>query len=123
MRDRGVCQLSGDGEAPRGFGSSFGNILKFGFELYGVPYFLAESEAKQSGPRKEAVGARARSGRGFKCTGYPQLLWAEAESLQNSQCKPVNNCGGSHDFPELQFQIWKSGSRPQKAQPACYEWI
>src|SRR5271165_600913 len=97
--------------------------VRFRTEKYGVPYFLAESEAKQSGPRKEAVGARARSGRGFKCTGYPQLLWAEAESLQNSQCKPVNNCGGSHDFPELQFQIWKSGSRPQKAQPACYEWI
>ena len=35
-------------------------------QKYGVPYFLAESEAKQSGPRKEAVGARARSGRGFK---------------------------------------------------------
>jgi len=29
----------------------------------------AESEAKQSGPRKEAVGARARSGRGFKWRG------------------------------------------------------
>jgi hypothetical protein len=34
-----------------------------------VPYFLAESEAKQSDPRKEAVGARAPKafgGRGFK---------------------------------------------------------
>src|SRR5580692_7813784 len=30
-------------------------------EKYGVPYFLAESEAKQSDPRKEAVGARARN--------------------------------------------------------------
>src|SRR5271169_5747650 len=39
---------------------------RFRAEKYGVPYFLAESEAKQSGPRKEAVGARARSGRGFK---------------------------------------------------------
>jgi hypothetical protein len=44
----------------------------------------------------------------LNCTGYPQLLWAEAESLHNSQCKPVNNCGGS---------------RPQNAQPTCYEWI
>src|SRR5271157_4099535 len=40
--------------------------VRFRTEKYGVPYFLAESEAKQSGPRKEAVGARARSGRGFK---------------------------------------------------------
>src|SRR6202045_3107679 len=40
--------------------------VRFRAEKYGVPYFLAESEAKQSGPRKEAVGARARSGRGFK---------------------------------------------------------
>src|SRR5208337_5619015 len=38
----------------------------FRAEKYGVPYFLAESEAKQSDPRKEAAGARARSGRGFK---------------------------------------------------------
>src|SRR5260370_41164183 len=40
--------------------------VRFRAEKYGGPYFLAESEAKQSGPRKEAVGARARSGRGFK---------------------------------------------------------
>src|SRR5208283_1842890 len=33
---------------------------RFRAEKYGVPYFLAESEAKQSGPRKEAAGARAR---------------------------------------------------------------
>jgi len=26
--------------------------------------------------------------------------WAATESPKNSQCKPVNNCGGSHDFPE-----------------------
>src|SRR5260370_42224259 len=35
--------------------------VRFRAEKYGVPYFLAESEAKQSGPRKEAVGARARN--------------------------------------------------------------
>src|ERR1700736_2273526 len=34
--------------------------VRFRAEKYGVPYFLAESEAKQSDPRKEAVGARAR---------------------------------------------------------------
>jgi hypothetical protein len=45
------------------------------------------------------------------------------QSQQNSQRKPVNNCGGSHDFSEMLVQIWKSGGRPQKAQPACYEWI
>src|SRR5271166_2588844 len=52
-----------DREARRGFGSSFGSILKFGFrtEKYGVPYFLTESEAIACDPRKEAVGARARN--------------------------------------------------------------
>ena len=35
--------------------------VRFRAEKYGVPYFLAESEAKQSAPRKEAVGARARN--------------------------------------------------------------
>jgi hypothetical protein len=35
--------------------------VRFRAEKYGVPYFLAESEAKQSAPREEAVGARARN--------------------------------------------------------------
>jgi len=35
--------------------------VRFRAEKYGVPYFWAESQAKQSGPRKEAVGARARN--------------------------------------------------------------
>jgi hypothetical protein len=35
--------------------------VRFRAEKYGVPYFLAESEAKQSDPRKEAAGARARN--------------------------------------------------------------
>ncbi len=35
--------------------------VRFRTEKYGVPYFLAESEAKQSDPRKGAVGARARN--------------------------------------------------------------
>src|SRR5271166_3259265 len=61
MRDRGSCQLSGDGEARRGFGSSFGNILKFGFELKNMVCHIFWPKAKQSGPRKEAVGARARN--------------------------------------------------------------
>src|ERR1700744_6395214 len=34
--------------------------VRFRTEKYAVPYFSAESEAKQSDPRKEAVGARAR---------------------------------------------------------------
>src|SRR5208283_6183322 len=41
--------------------------VRFRAEKYGVPYFLAESEAKQSGPRKEAVRSKsAARGRGFK---------------------------------------------------------
>src|SRR5271165_506912 len=75
---------------------------------------------RRTKPAVKSLRSRAKRN---KYTGYPQLLWAEAESLHNSQWKPVNNCGGSHDFPELQFQIWKSGSRPQNAQPTCYEWI
>jgi len=98
--------------------------VRFRTEKYGVPYFLAESEAKQSGPRKEAVGARARNAvEDLNVQVIRSYSWAATEEPHNSQCKPVNNCGGSHDFPELQFQIWKSGSRPQNAQPTCYEWI
>src|SRR5258706_6491193 len=42
---------------------------------YVVTYFLAESEAKQSDPRKEAAGARARKrGRGFKWRGTPEAF-------------------------------------------------
>jgi hypothetical protein len=36
--------------------------VRFRAEKYAVAYFLAESEAKQSDPRKKAEGARARSG-------------------------------------------------------------
>ena len=66
-----------------------------------VAIFLAESEAKQSGPRKEAVGARARTrSRILNVQVIRSYSWAAAESPKNSQCKPVNNCGGSRDFPE-----------------------
>src|SRR5262249_34170745 len=65
---------------------------------------------------------RSRSKRN-KCTGYPQLFIGCNGEPQNSQCKPVNNCGGSHDFLKLWFEIWKSGGQPQNARPNCYEWI
>src|SRR5271166_2567597 len=55
MRDRGVCQLSGDGEARRGFGSSFENILKFGFELKNMVCHIFWPKAKRS---KAAHGKR-----------------------------------------------------------------
>jgi hypothetical protein len=35
--------------------------VRFRAETSCWPYFLAESEAKQSDPRKEAVGSRARN--------------------------------------------------------------
>src|SRR5690349_19873760 len=44
-----------------------------------------------------------------KCTGYPQLFIGCNGETQNSQCKPVNNCGGSRIFLKLWFEIWKSG--------------
>jgi hypothetical protein len=49
--------------------------LRFRAEKYGVPYFLAESEAIALRPTER--GRRSKSaerGRGFKCTGYPQLF-------------------------------------------------
>ena len=57
-----------DGEARRGFGSSFGNILKFDFALKNMACHIFWPKAKQSDPRKEAAGARAPKafgGRGF----------------------------------------------------------
>ena len=75
--------------------------VRFRAEKYGVPYFLAESEAKQCDPRKEAAGARARNAvKDLNVQAIRSYSWAAAESPKNSQCKPVNNCGGSHDFPE-----------------------
>ena len=74
--------------------------VRFRAEKYGVPYFLAESEAKQSGPRKEAAGARARNAvEDLNVQVIRSYSWAAAESQKNSQCKPVNNCGGSRDYP------------------------
>jgi hypothetical protein len=44
-----------------------------------VPYFLAEREAKQSDPRKEAVGARARNAvEDLNVQGTDAQRWAEA---------------------------------------------
>src|SRR5260370_34378388 len=50
-----MCQLFGEGEAPRGFGSSFGNILKFGFELKNMVCHIFWPKAKRS---KAAHGKR-----------------------------------------------------------------
>ena len=66
--------------------------------------FQLESEAKQSDPRKEAVGARAsglgRTVEDLNVQVIRSYSWAATESPKNSQCKPVNNCGGGRDFPE-----------------------
>ena len=49
--------------------------------------------------------------------------WLQRKAPQNLQCKPVNNCRGSHNFPlNFSFKFGESGSRPQIAQPTCYEW-
>ena len=50
---------------------------RFRTEKYGVPYFLAESEATA---RKKAVGARARSGRGLNVQVIRSYSWAAAEA-------------------------------------------
>jgi hypothetical protein len=49
--------------------------------------------------------------------------WLQQKAPQNLQCKPVNNCRGSHNFPlNFSFKFGESGRRPQIAQPTCYEW-
>jgi hypothetical protein len=55
-------ELFRDGEAPRGFGSSFGNILKFAFELKDmVCHILAESGATHGKrPQEQERGTRSR---------------------------------------------------------------
>jgi hypothetical protein len=56
-----VGELFRDGEAPRGLGEQLREYfeVRFRTEKYGVPYFWPK--AKQSDPRKEAAGARARN--------------------------------------------------------------
>src|SRR5271166_5676399 len=57
-----------DGEARRGFGSSFGNILKFAFELKNMVCHIFWPKAKRS-KRPTERGRRSKSaerGRGFK---------------------------------------------------------
>jgi hypothetical protein len=53
--------------------------------------------------------------------GIRSYSWAETESTKTPECKPVNNCVRSHNFPDLGCLIWKNGSRPQNAQPTCHE--
>src|SRR5271165_1594759 len=73
--------------------------VRFRTEKYGVPYFLPK--AKRSDPRKKAVGARARNAvEDLNVQVIRSYSWAATEEPHNSQCKPVNNCDGSHDFPE-----------------------
>src|SRR6266446_279783 len=60
--------------------------VRFRTEKYGVPYFLAKSEAKQSDPRKKAVGARARSGRGLNGGHRREALGAGRLSRRRHSC-------------------------------------
>src|SRR5260370_39972464 len=90
-----MCQLFGEGEAPRGFGSSFGNILKVGFELKNMVCHIFWPKAKRSkathgkrpqereraavedlngGYRREALGGGRLSRRRHSCTeGRPRV--------------------------------------------------
>ena len=46
--------------------------------------------------------------------------WAAVESQQNSQRKPVNNCGGSHDFSETlvsNLEKWRPATE-RRSRPA-----
>jgi hypothetical protein len=55
------ASITGSIIARQGFGSSFGNILKFAFGLKNMVRHIFWPNTKQSDPRKEAVGARARN--------------------------------------------------------------
>ena len=64
-RQRGrtiLGEFFGNGEAPRGFGSSFGNILKFAFELKNMVCHIFWPKARRSkaGPTERVRRARAR---------------------------------------------------------------
>src|ERR1700719_3767038 len=48
-------------------------------------------------PQEQERGTRSRI---LNVQVIRSYSWAAAESPKNSQCKPVNNCGGSRDFPE-----------------------
>ena len=63
-------------------GGSFGNILKFGFELKNmVCHIFWPKGAKQSDPRKEAAGARARNAvEDLNVQVIRSYSWAAAES-------------------------------------------
>ena len=65
-------------------------------EKYAVPYFFFESEA----PAKRPQAQECEAVEDLNVQVIRSYSWAAAESQKNSQCKPVNNCGGSRDFPE-----------------------
>ncbi len=112
------------GEASR---AAFGILeVHFRAEKYGVPYFLAEREAKQNNPRKEAAGARARNApEDLNVQVIRSYSWAAAEGSKNPQCKPVNNCSGRRDFPEAlvsSLERWQPARRLREMKsPAASE--
>jgi len=65
--------------------------VRFRAEKYGVPYFFAESEARQSGPRKEAVGARAsglgRTVEDLNVQVIRSYSWAAMERAPSGVCR------------------------------------
>jgi hypothetical protein len=80
------------------------------------PTDLNETKKPSSERRSEGQDANA-----INVQIIRSYSWAETESTKNSECKPVNNCGRGHNFLKFRCQIWKTGGRPQKAQPTCYE--
>src|SRR6266436_3213167 len=73
----------------------------------GLPIFLKVNHRLES--RMQEICQSGSEG-GAKRTFVPTPIlnvqvirsysWAATEEPHNSQCKPVNNWGGSHDFPE-----------------------
>jgi hypothetical protein len=59
--------------------------------------FRLSTAQKGEGARASAAG---RTVEDLNVQVIRSYSWAAAESQKNSQCKPVNNCGGSRDFPE-----------------------
>jgi len=62
--------------------------------------FPSRAKRQQSGRGKRPQAQEREAVEDLNVQVIRSYSWAAAESQKNSQCKPVNNCGGSRDFPE-----------------------
>ena len=82
--------------------------------------FLEENVMETSSQKRNEV----QESKWNKCTGYPAVIHGfNGKHPKTCSVSLWNNCRGSHNFPlNFSFKFGESGSRPQIAQPTCYEW-